>query len=445
MWIPRRAVSSAECPRQHYNVCCNTTQRRKPLMEACSLPTEVVHSISGRSSYVCAQAQAVCAGNSQAMTNVQDLSPLAALPDHLLAAVLSHACSTAASTVGPPAAGVVRNCAQVTLVCRRFRALLREHPPLLSLNFVLLTPAHISWLASKMQFCFVRAAFFGEQSGECFWNGPHRVFLANQAHTLRELSGLPCCLVAQQPGDEPSELMDLSGSAITRLTLTRCSSAASLVAARLPASLQTLVLIGHLIPAWLSAPGAEPPGCLANLREIECRALETCLCALAGLGRPGVLLSLRSYWDVTFSMSDTPSGQFCGNALRVQARRLTLEAKGMSPAQVLDMLCAPGLQEVCLECIAQHAPILKWSSEDGSRSWCVRDARAVCKLFLMRGSEFAFEVTATRMAWRRWPPAGTPAWVARNEHHEAALAWCGGPFACLDAALKGLKRAAEMP
>ena len=69
--------------------------------------------------------------------------------------------------------------------------------------------------------------------------------------------------------------------------------------------------------------------------------------------------------------------------------------------------------------------------------------RVVCKLFMTRGSEFAFEASATRLAWRRWPPAGTPAWVAVNERHEAALQWCGGPYASLQETLEELERDAE--
>ena len=124
----------------------------------------------------------------------------------------------------------------------------------------------------------------------------------------------------------------------------------------------------------------------------------------------------------------------------MQAHRLTLKAFGLELAELLDSLLAPGLQEVCLDCTEERAPVLKWSPTwcDDSTLWCVGDERAVCKLLMTRGSEFAFEASAGRLAWRRWPPAGTPAWVAANERHEAALQWSGGPCASLEQALEDL-------
>ena len=115
-------------------------------------------------SHACAQTQAARGCGSQRANYVQDLSALAALPDHLLAAVLTHACSTAANAE-QRAAAAVRNLAQVALVCRRFRALLREHRPLLSLDFTHapLTPAQTSWLTGKGLLCGVRAACFDQQ------------------------------------------------------------------------------------------------------------------------------------------------------------------------------------------------------------------------------------------------------------------------------------------
>ena len=378
---------------------------------------------------------------------------MAELPDHLLAAVLSHACSNAVDPEGPRAAAVVRNCAQVALVCRRFMALLREHPALLSLDFTdtVLTHVHMWWLARKSRFCSVRAAFFGELNSH-FWRGPHSLFLENQARTLRELGGLPFRLVDPDRYDDTSLVLDPSDSAITCLTLTRWYFSSSLVAARLPACLEKLVLWSEGrhsedFPVWSSAPGADPPGCLASLREVRCCAStgREDVNALAGLSRPGICLSLHSPGHMTLVVSDTPSGRFCGRALHVQAHRFSVEAEVISPAQVLDMLFAPGVQEVCLDCDRQHGISLDFSAArgNGTRSWFVCEERTICKLFMTRGSDFAFEASATRLAWRRWPPAGMPAWVAASVRHEAALAWCGGPFACLGEALKDLQRASE--
>lgn len=37
-----------------------------------------------------------------------------------------------------------------------------------------------------------------------------------------------------------------------------------------------------------------------------------------------------------------------------------------------------------------------------------------------------FEASDYLMVWQRWPPAGTPAWQAAAERHEAALQWAEG-------------------
>lgn len=41
-------------------------------------------------------------------------------------------------------------------------------------------------------------------------------------------------------------------------------------------------------------------------------------------------------------------------------------------------------------------------------------------LMQVRWCEFAFEGSDGLLAWRRWPPAGTPAWQAAAERLEAA-------------------------
>ena len=48
-----------------------------------------------------------------------------------------------------------------------------------------------------------------------------------------------------------------------------------------------------------------------------------------------------------------------------------------------------------------------------------------------------------RLAWRRWPPAGTPAWEAANELHEAVLQWAGGTYASIEKALEELEPVSE--
>ena len=104
----------------------------------------------------------------------------------------------------------------------------------------------------------------------------------------------------------------------------------------------------------------------------------------------------------------------------MRARRLFVFGKGMSIAQVLDMLFAPGLQEVCLD--VPRAPALRGSPADYAGKCRVNNQGTVCKLLVERGSsEFAFEASYARLAWRRWPPAGTPAWAAAREGHAAAL------------------------
>ena len=223
---------------------------------------------------------------------------MAALPDHLLAAVLAHACSTAV-VQDQLAAAAVRNCAQIALVCRRFRALLREHAPALSLDFTSapLTPAQISWLAAKTPtYCAVGAVYFHEFEEE-FWEGPHHLFLANHLHTLQRLGGLSYSVVTvDQDGWQSDEVLDLSGSNMRTLSIRRWCCSAWLVAARLPARLETLEFtchnwFGETCPAWSGAPGDDPPGCLAKSeRTVRCQGEHVkrqVACIPAGLSRPG--------------------------------------------------------------------------------------------------------------------------------------------------------------
>ena len=121
----------------------------------------------------------------------------------------------------------------------------------------------------------------------------------------------------------------------------------------------------HHFPAWSSAPGADPPGCLASLRTVRCHVAEessvySSVYVPAGLSRPGASLSVTSPGRVLLGMSGSPFGQFCGRALHVQARCLTVDGEGVRLAQLLDMLFAPGLEEVCLDCEGQRAPEIEW-------------------------------------------------------------------------------------
>ena len=281
----------------------------------------------------------MCACDSQHITRTQVFSRLAALPDHLLAAVLTHACSTAVDEylLLLPAAAVVRDVAQLAHVCRRFRALLRAHPPLLSLDFRdPLTLAQMAWLARETHPHFgVRAAFFRESNEEeasLWWEGPHLLFLANQAPTLRELGGLPYHLVAEQgapvfepsPGSEPLPPLDLSGSAITRLHLVCWGTAPLLVAARLPARLETLVLTGEdkdedgysvaePFPTWSGAPDAEPLGAWQACRRSGALLAGTAYTSpLGSAGRARLFLSMHQAPMLPLKCLTRRAGAFAG-------------------------------------------------------------------------------------------------------------------------------------
>lgn len=355
------------------------------------------------------------------------MSAFAGLADHLLAPILAQACT---ATRGGPAAAQVRNVAQLTLVGRRFKALLEKEKPALSLDFsqAPLSAAQLAWLEQGVR-----------NEEVLFWKGPHLAFLKREGQTLTQLRGLPLRLVAASglPAGP-----DLTRSPITVLGIqwdSRGHPCARLVAAWLPAGLKRLELhvLGGGPPRWSNKPGHDAPGCLPLLHTIACMSSGHAG-LVAGLGRPGAHVALTTPSDasVYFKMfledldmddSDCNSKVCCfsGRSLHISTGGLEIACGFLADMDdLLAVLFPAGLQEFRVEyTCAQRAYLFVWL--DVTSGWITgAPVKAVVRRCMRdRGGVFAFEASGTTLGWRVWPPVGTPAWEAAAMLHDAALEW----------------------
>lgn len=355
---------------------------------------------------------------------MQDVSAFAALPTDLLSTILHLACKQEGRL---PAAASVRNLVQLSLTSRRFKALLRAQPPPLTLNFAggAFTGAQRAWLLSPRRLGAVHAAGFCPISllGDVSLVQWVQEVVTLEARTLRHLWGLPIYFLTSSSRSAP---LDLSQSAITvlGLGLFRANNG-PLAAARLPAGLKRLELFalfeGAEVPTWSRRPADNPLGCLAGLHTVACTMIngrgDWHVGDLLELGRQGACLSVDLCGSSMRGLEVGEDESVFGRALHV---RRPLLCVWQSTRTVIHSLSADGLREVSLVFVFLEAFFRR---QPDLRHLTTRKRVFLEHALRAYGHELAFEASDSLLAWRRWPPTGTPAWRAAAERHEAARRW----------------------
>ena len=385
-----------------------------------------------------------------------------ALPDELLGSILRRAW---ADRPPRPAGEEVRAAAGLALVCRRVRALLRERPLPLALDFsaARLGDEQRRWLLASAQAGRVEAASFDFYSHDPHGNSEYydqestanlpflADFLALHGGTLLRLSGMPLRLVARaSQGERPA--LDLSGLRLTKLGLA-CNGIHHLLDMDppfhvwlwpecLPDALEELELL-HLYHCWICllawAPhsGSGSAGRLPRLHTLRVTHVD---------GVPGPLsvneVPLEGFpgllnFDVAGPGADVNIFHHIHTNLFGRVRSVRIVTGGRvqlcnhrdDMATFVDALCPTGQQaaELCAEIVGVYR------ARHGQET-----ARDVVRELISRCEDrFAVEVgvpgkppgvdwcTANlrRLAWRRWPAPDAPDLPAARAAHGRARAW----------------------
>jgi len=389
-----------------------------------------------------------------------------ALPDELLGGVLRRAW---ADRPRRPAAEEVRAAADLALVCRRVRELLRTLPLPLDLDFSAapLSAAQRCWLLEPAQAGRVEAAKFYvafEADEVALWEQPVlKNFLALHGGTLLRLSGVPLRLVAcVSQEDRPA--VDLSGLRLTALGVDCCdvigllhmddnagAKCLWLWPERLPGALEELHLLGldgnwPGFLAWAPQPMPGLAGRLPRLHTLRVTSVEADL----PLGDDDTRETQLCVYETPLLESSSGLRELkVGGAdidnyddLFGQVRSLRIVAVGCvrlwndqdDVATFVDRLCPAGLQAAALCAGKIPAPLL---DPEGAQDVdvIVHVHEIVRALILRCGDRFAVEVGVPhnpqgwakaqlcRLAWRRWPAPGAPDLPAARAAHERARAW----------------------
>ena len=387
-----------------------------------------------------------------------------ALPDELLGGVLRRAW---ADRPRRPAAEEVRAAADLALVCRRVRELLRTLPLPLDLDFSAapLSAAQRCWLLEPAQAGRVEAAKFYvafEADEVALWEQPVlKNFLALHGGTLLRLSGVPLRLVAcVSQEDRPA--VDLSGLRLTALGVDCCdvigllhmddnagAKCLWLWPERLPGALEELHLLGldgnwPGFLAWAPQPTPGLAGRLPRLHTLRVTSVEADL----PLGDDDTRETQLYIYETPLLESSSGLRELkVGGAdidiyddLFGQVRSLRIVAVGCvrlwndqdDVATFVDRLCPAGLQAAEL-CAADNIDVLP--SEGPSLYSVVREMTS------RYGGRFAVEVGVIRephdegekcwknmttlrcLAWRRWPAPGASGLQTARAANERARAW----------------------
>jgi hypothetical protein len=401
-----------------------------------------------------------------------------ALPDELLGSILRRAW---ADRPPRPAGEEVRAAAGLALVCRRVRALLRERPLPLALDFsaARLGDEQRRWLLEPAQAGRVEAAMFcvlwepPRVAKDALWERPLLDnFLALHGATLLQLSGVPLQLVACA-SHMARPALDLSGLRLAKLGIECCgvenltgnSQAERLWPEYLPGALEELDLLGlydtYLTGrltglAWASRSGAGVAGRLPRLHTIRLRAYAIAYETANEIDRPlsfhcpPILEGFTSLLHLEVDGSGAPIS--CHDvAIFDKVRSARIVSDGLvylwvgeqGAAAAADRLCHARLQAAELRAARDGIQIYRRSrgTEYGSEKLITREL--VVEMIGRCGDRFAVKVEISerpdgsrwcehdlrRLAWRRWPAPGAPDLPAATAAHERARAWAtaGGP------------------
>ena len=389
---------------------------------------------------------------------------LATLPADLLPRIVAHiwACRPAR-----PAAEEVRHAASLFGVCRRMRDALRAEPLPLALDFSAapLSEGQRAWLAAPVRLGRIESAAcfrpwrIASDEEERLWRGGHEAFLARHGRSLLRLTGVPLRLVATFDPSAPPAL-DLSGLRLTTLGVDCAVRRADrrrelwLAPGFMPQSLAELELRGVgldgkgvvLGMGWATHPALRPDARVPALQRISVSGETTNtqlndLALLQGLAAAPALSvdSGRHHLAVNARLLERVRSLH----LRGDPVCLDLEVRRGQYEGLARSMCRPGLQSVTLEAAADavlfcfqinpYALSLGYpdAPDDQPHTFCA----VLRALLARRAGRFAFEVgplpgersALRRLAWRAWPPRGSPAWPAAAGAHARAAAWADEP------------------
>jgi hypothetical protein len=286
-----------------------------------------------------------------------------------------------------------------------------------------------------------------------------RGLFARHGRSLLRLSGVPLRLVSTLDPSAPPAL-DLSGLRLTTLGLDCTVRKADrrrdiwLAPGFLPQSLVELELrgvgtVGQALlfdMGWAAHPALRPEARPPALQRVSVSGRSRMqldgLALLQGLATAPALSveSGRSHLAVHARVLERVRSLHLRGApvcLDCSARRGQAERLARS-------VCPPGLQSVTLEAVAKKSVLIWFEINPYALSLGYTDAadalphsfRAVLRTLLeRRAGRFAFEVgvlpgdrsALQRLAWRAWPPRGSPAWTTAAEAHARAAAWADEP------------------
>ena len=377
-----------------------------------------------------------------------------ALPNELLGGILRRAW---ADRPRRPAAEELCAAAGLASVCRRMRALLRERPLPLALDFSAapLSTAQRRWLLDPAQAGRVEAAHFhvaSEADAGALWEQPVLAsLLALHGRTLQHMSGVPLHLVARTIEEERPAL-DLSALRLTTLGLDCYAVRLCVIHAdfkyfwpeRLPGTLQELHLLGlegsglgYL--AWALHSRAALAGRLPRLRTV--RVTGAANGEMLNVWRTSLLEAFTSLprleVDGTGLDVSVDIGLFKQvGSVRIQAGgRLGVCADEWEGEAVLvDCLCRAGLQAAELGAEdgvgPRHSdgPLLHKIVRDmiSRHGDCFAVDVGVAEQLYDDHGDWDQSVIIRRLAWRRWPAPGAPDLQAARAAHERARAWAVG-------------------
>jgi len=347
----------------------------------------------------------------------------------------------------------VRAAAVLSCVCRRVRALLREWPLPLALDFSAepSSDAQRGWLLDAAQAGRVAAASFHRR--DALWEQPIARRLAGPARRHAAAAIRRAAQTSGLLGQDEQPALDLSGLRLTRLSI-NCRGAQDLRRLdgsahlwlrreRLPGPLEALHLSGLKGSleglAWAPPSGAGSAGRLPRLRTLRV----TCLRGVQSMniyrvplleGSAG-LPDLRVYASGASVAVHVAMFEQVGS-LRIVGGRcvLVVGSRESRMATFLDCLCPAGLRaaELGAEAIGVYlgppppqyeswmcaavvhgmtsAPEQRFAVEVGVSNW-------------RPGDDAVRKTAPCRLAWRRWPAPGAPDLLAARAAHERARAW----------------------
>ncbi len=393
------------------------------------------------------------------------------LDNYLLGNVLHQCWSLRAKQ--RPASAEVRHVLQLQCVCRRFSCLLLEQPLLLELDFsdTLLGERHLQWLASPAWANRVEALTLYGWKGQAYdrerrsleqnlrsgTDPASRELNQDPGERPDTLSRLLCVLANQEgalqrlhgvPGEHKWRGIDTPPVDLSMFKLTHAGIACAyfytrLAIIKLPATLVSLqyclwVNTGQDLPVY-SGRASRPQyiaGTLLDATRMPPNLSHVCFTGgVTGINAfESMTIAAERYLSFTIFHYHTCPVQedmfHKAQTVHVLAgEKLLLLHADESEVPVLDALpqffCPQTLNEAVI--VMRGAFPVVHALDEYAPKWGWR--LVMRTLIAARARLFAFEVRDAadekRVAWRRWPPQGTPAHEAAARLHAEAVRWAG--------------------